>query len=156
MDTKIFIHGLESSSQGVKGKYFREKFPDMIIPDFTGSLENRMKKLRTLLKGKSNIKIIGSSYGGLMATIFAMEEPMVSQMILLAPAINYISMAVEDIKKIHIPVWIYHGIDDNIIPLNEVKQVARDIFTNLYFNIVNDNHYLHNTLKVIPWIKLLS
>ena len=157
MKINIFIHGLESSSQGVKGRYFKERFPDMIVPDFVGTLVERMKKLREVLKGKSNINIVGSSYGGLMGTIFAMEEKdRVNKLILLAPAINYLHMAIDEPKKIDIPVWIYHGTRDEVIPLNEVRAVAEKIFQYLSFNIVDDDHFLYNTFKSIPWEKLLS
>ena len=155
-NTKIFIHGLESSSKGVKARYFKDKFPDMIIPDFIGSFEERMKKLKDVLKGKSNIRIVGSSYGGLMATVFAMEEERVDKLILLAPAINFLNMVVKEPKKIDIPVWIYHGKNDDVIPLNEVRSVAERIFTRLSFNIVDDDHYLHNIFRSIAWEDLLS
>ena len=29
--TRVFIHGLESSSRGTKGVFFRDRYPDMII-----------------------------------------------------------------------------------------------------------------------------
>ena len=45
----------------------------MEVPDFTGSLSERMVKLNILLSGQKNITLIGSSFGGLMATIYAME-----------------------------------------------------------------------------------
>jgi len=155
--TRIFIHGLESSSQGVKGKYFRDKFPDMIIPDFTGPLEQRMKKLKEVLKEKTDIIIVGSSYGGLMASLFAMEQgDRVNRLILLAPAINYLDMAVKDPKRIDIPTWIYHGTKDDVIPLKDVKAVAERIFTELSFNMVDDDHYLYDTFVKIPWEKFLS
>lgn len=157
MKTRIFIHGLESSSQGVKGRYFKERFPDMVIPDFTGSLEQRMETLRKALKNKTNIVIVGSSYGGLMATLFAMEQKdKVSRLILLAPAINYLDVATEQPRRIDVPVWIYHGKKDDLIPLSDVKSVAETIFTNLSFNTVDDDHYLYNTFVKIPWEKLLS
>ena len=38
--TRVFIHGLESTSQGTKGVYFRERYPDMIINDYTVLLTN--------------------------------------------------------------------------------------------------------------------
>ncbi len=155
--TKIFIHGLESSSQGVKGKYFKERFSDMIVPDFTGPLEQRMQKLRQVLEDKDDIVIVGSSYGGLMATLFAMEQgDKVKRLVLLAPAINYLYMAVKEPKGIDIPTWIYHGTRDDVIPLKDVRSVAEKIFTDLCFNVVDDDHYLHNVFAKIPWKKFLS
>ena len=155
--TKIFIHGLESSSQGVKARYFKERFPGMLITDFQGTLEQRMKKLRNILRDKDDIVIVGSSYGGLMATIFAMEqEERVNRLILLAPAINYLDMAIKEPRNINIPTHIYHGKRDNVIPLEDVKTIAEEIFTHLSFNVVDDDHYLHDTFVRIPWEKFLS
>ncbi len=157
---RIFIHGLESSSQGVKGRYFKENFPDMIVPDFSGSLEERMRKLREVLKGNDEVIIVGSSYGGLMGTIFSMEEEeRVKRLILLAPAINYLDSAIKllgiEKKRLNIPTYIYHGKRDDVIPLEEVRPVAEEIFTNLSFNMVDDDHYLHNTFRNIDWKSLL-
>jgi hypothetical protein len=33
--TTVFLHGLESSSKGVKAGWFRQNFPTMLIPYFT-------------------------------------------------------------------------------------------------------------------------
>jgi len=94
MINRIFIHGLESSNKGTKAVFFREKYPDMIIPTFTGNLPERMEKLNRLLSGRPDIRIVGSSFGGLMASLFAMENgSQVNRMILLAPAINMIGFA---------------------------------------------------------------
>jgi hypothetical protein len=49
---RVFIHGLESSSQGNKARYFRERYPDMLIEDFQGTLSERMDLLDRILSGK--------------------------------------------------------------------------------------------------------
>ena len=74
MNTTIFIHGQESSSQGTKGIFFRNLFPEMIIPDFSGEVSERMVKLEELLRDKDEITIIGSSLGGLMAALYSFEN----------------------------------------------------------------------------------
>ena len=95
MAINIFIHGLESGNQGTKSLFFREKFPDMIIPDFKGDLATRMDKLNKVLKGRFDINMVGSSFGGLMAVLFAMQdETRLKRIILLAPAINHLKGAV--------------------------------------------------------------
>jgi pimeloyl-ACP methyl ester carboxylesterase len=157
MPVKIFIHGLESSNQGTKGVFFKKKFPDMIIPNFPGSLQERMEKLNEILSGKSGIRLVGSSFGGLMASIFAMEhESRVDKMILLAPALHLMESANYHKKKISSPVWIYHGRDDEVIPLERVEEIATKTFTNLTFHAMDDDHYLHKTFKSIDWNRLLS
>jgi len=157
MSVKIFLHGLESSNKGTKSIFFRERYPDMIIPNFTGALQLRMEKLNRILSGKTNIRLVGSSFGGLMATLFAMEhESTVEKMTLLAPAINLLHFAPYEYKKLSVPVCIYHGSGDDVIPLAEVEPVAKEVFSNLSFNVVEDDHFLRKTFKSIDWDNLLA
>ena len=157
MSFKIFIHGLESSNKGTKSVFFKERFPDMIIPHFTGDLQERMGNLDEILEDKSGLRLVGSSFGGLMAAIFAMEnEPRVDKMILLAPAINLMESTQYQGKKISVPAWTYHGKNDEVIPLKDVESMAKRLFMNLSFHIEEDDHFLHKTFKTIDWDKLLS
>ena len=154
---RIFIHGLESSNQGTKAVFFRDKYPDMILPTFEGPLTERMEKLNRILSGKSEIRIVGSSFGGLMAALFAMENPsQVMRMILLAPAINMIESAPGKKERVTMPVSIYHGTEDTVIPLSEVQSMAEKLFTDLSFNVVHDDHYLHRAFKALDWDALLA
>jgi pimeloyl-ACP methyl ester carboxylesterase len=153
---RIFIHGLESDNQGTKSIFFRGHYPDMIIPHFIGDLSERMEKLNEVLSGSSDIRLVGSSFGGLMASIFAMEnEPRVDKLILLAPAINLIESSDYQLREISVPVLIYHGSEDDVIPLQAVELTAKRYFRNLTFNKVDDDHFLHNTFKTIDWDTLL-
>lgn len=157
MSVKIFLHGLESSNKGTKSVFFRERYPDMIIPNFTGPLQQRMEKLNRILSAKKDIRLVGSSFGGLMATVFAMQnESRVDKIILLAPAINLIEFAPYERRQISVPVWMYHGKDDQVIPLAQVEPIAKELFLNLSFNVVEDDHFLHNTFKTIDWDSLLA
>ena len=157
MPHMIFIHGLESGNQGKKALFFREKFPDMLIPNFTGDLGERMNKLKGVLSDKTGIRMVGSSFGGLMASIFAMEnESRVDRLILLAPAINLIGFTEYVNRETEIPVYIYHGTNDDVIPLENVDKVARNCFRNLTFHKVQDDHMLHKTFKTINWDSLLG
>ena len=62
--TRVFIHGLESSSQGTKGSFFTRRYAGMIVEDFPGTLGERMAKLERLLENMSDLILVGSSYGG--------------------------------------------------------------------------------------------
>jgi len=152
----MFIHGLESNNQGTKAVYFRKHFPDMLTPNFPGSLDERMADLRALLSGESDIILVGSSFGGLMASIFVMEnEPRVKRLVLLAPAVNLMEFSPYRNRKIQVPVHIYHGRQDEVIPLEDVQSVARQVFSDLTFHSVDDDHYLHKTFEKIDWDTLL-
>ena len=129
----------------------------MLIPNFPGNLEERMEKLNTILSGKSGIILVGSSFGGLMASIFALEhEARVKKLILLAPAINLMDPSLYGNRTVSAPVWIYHGRSDAVIPLEGVEKTASKIFSNLSFQRVEDDHFLHNTFKTIDWDEHLS
>jgi pimeloyl-ACP methyl ester carboxylesterase len=154
---RIFIHGLESNNQGTKAVYFRENFPGMLTPNFPGPLDDRMAKLQGILSGQGDILMVGSSFGGLMASIFAMEnEPSVRRLVLLAPAINLMEFTPYRGRTILMPVHIYHGRQDEVIPLEDVQSVARRVFSNLTFHAVDDDHYLHKTFEKIEWGTLLT
>lgn len=157
MSIRIFIHGLESGNRGTKARYFGEHFPDMLTPDFTGDLQKRMAKLSGVLSGKSEIKIVGSSFGGLMASIYAMEnKSAVERLVLLAPAINLMGFYGVQEDAVDIPVLVYHGINDDVIPLEDALEIAQKCFTNLTFNKVEDDHMLHNTFAKIDWQEILK
>ena len=156
-NTLVFIHGLESTAQGTKGLFFRQFFPQMIIEDYTGDFATRMRKLDGLLSGKNNLIIVGSSYGGLMATQYAIEnENKVKKMILLAPALNLPEFKPPVHNKLPLPVIIYHGTDDDIVDPYAVKKMALKYFSNLEHHLVDDDHSLHKTFPILDWKKLLK
>jgi pimeloyl-ACP methyl ester carboxylesterase len=157
MSLRLFIHGLESNNQGTKAVYFRKNFPGMLTPNFPGPLQERMAKLQAILSGQSDILLVGSSFGGLMASIFTMDhEARVRRLILLAPAINLMEFTPYRERKLSMPVTLYHGRQDEVISIEEVRKVARQVFSNLTFHAVDDDHYLHKTFETIEWGTLLS
>ena len=155
-NTLVFIHGLESTAQGTKGQFFRQFFPQMIIEDYTGDFATRMRKLDGLLSGKNDLILVGSSYGGLMATQYAIDnENRVKKMILLAPALNLPEFKPPVNTKLPLPVIVYHGINDDIVDPYTVKTIALKSFSNLEHHLVNDDHPLHKTFPVLDWKNLL-
>jgi len=155
--TRIFIHGLEGSSRGVKARYFQHHFPEMLTPDFTGDLQTRMAQLGEMLTGCRNLVMVGSSFGCLMATLYALEKgPSVHRLILLAPALNFVEFLSLRGRKIDLPVWLYIGRDDTVTPLAQVEPLARDLFLQLHFHVVDDDHLLSQTFSVIDWSALLG
>ena len=60
-------------------------------------------------------------------------------------------------NKTHIDSrWIYHGKNDEVIPLKAVEQMAEKYFSHNSFHKVDDDHFLHNTFKIIDWDRLLG
>ena len=155
--TRVFIHGLESSSQGTKGVFFREHYPDMIIEDFGGPLEERMEKLNRLLAGRDDLILVGSSFGGLMAAIYACEhEKQVRKVVLLAPALHLPDFLRFTGKRVKIPVTLFHGKNDDVVPPGPVKTLAEQVFENLDYRLVEDDHSLHVTFPMMDWKALVA
>ena len=155
--TRVFIHGLESTSQGTKGVYFHNHYPDMIIEDFSGSLDERMDKLTAILKGKNRLILVGSSYGGLMAAIFAGRHPeRVDKLILLAPALSLPEYEPYRQKHLQIPVTIYHGRFDDVVMPDAVRKIAEEVFSRLTYHLVDEDHSLNRIFPDLPWDDLLE
>lgn len=154
----IYLHGLESNSQSGKARQFAEKFPGMVTPDFTGEFEERMAQLKPILGRKKNWTIIGSSFGGLMGTVFTCNKPtQVRKLILLAPALlkepfgSYL-----DLEPVSVPTIIIHGTADDVVPLEPVREVAEKLFTNLQYIVVDDGHRLHEAFKELNWGEIIG
>jgi len=154
--TRVFIHGLESSSEGTKGVFFKKGYPDMIVEDYPGSLEERMEKLNRLLADRSDIVLVGSSFGGLMAAIYACEhEDRVRKVILLAPAIHLEDFHPYSGKRLDVPAVVFHGTSDDVVPLEVVRRIAENIFNNITYHVVDDDHPLRKTFLSYNWDNLL-
>ena len=166
MHNIIFIHGLESSGTGFKGKFFKKLFPECLAPDFDifessksikQLLEIRMNQLNSILINRDNWIIIGSSFGGLMGALFTCENPeKVLKLILLAPYLSNPYLDPKFYNQVIVPVIIFHGRNDKVIPLTPTKTCAEKLFINLTYIIVDDDHQLMKTVKCLDWIKLIS
>jgi pimeloyl-ACP methyl ester carboxylesterase len=152
----IYLHGLDSNSQTYKAALIRAIYPDLITPDFTGSLEERMQQLYPILGDASNWTLIGSSFGGLMAALFSTQHPgQVRKMILLAPALMFPEFAQNlPTKPITVPTILIHGRQDTVVPLGQITPLAEKAFRYLTYHIVDDDHRLHQTADKLDW-KLL-
>ena len=161
----IFVHGLESSGHGYKGRFLKSVFPDILTPDFKKFDKNilmyelfeyRMKELRSILKEKTPWMLIGSSLGGLMAAIATLEDPnRVSKLVLLAPFLVSRKLKPHMYKPINIPVIVYHGKNDKVVRYKMARERAKIFFTNLKYKIVDDDHKLKSTVKSINWQKII-
>ena len=155
---RLFIHGLLSSGQAYKANYLREHFfPDLISPDFPGTLDERMARLVDVLDDAGDITIIGSSFGGLMGALFTCAQPQrVRKLILLAPALLWPEFADHLPAPVTVPTIVYHGRQDAIVPLAPTKALAQRVFTNLTYHEVDDDHSLHATVQAIDWREVVG
>jgi len=151
----LFIHGSESSSHTYKATLLRGLFPGMVTPDFTGPLDERMAQLAAIIGETSSWTLVGSSLGGLMAALFAMQAPaQLRKLVLLAPALNLLGTRAGP-TDIQIPTVIIHGKRDDVVPLAVVRPLAERLFTCLTYRIVDDDHRLQKTAEELDWYSLL-
>ena len=165
MQNIIFVHGLESSGQGYKGRFLKGVFPDILTPDFKefnpnilmyDLLKERMIELNSILNTKKGWIIIGSSFGGLMSVLYLLKNPSnAKQLILLAPLLVSRKLKPRMYKPVDVPVIIFHGKNDKIVPYKPTRERAQYFFTNLEYNIVDDDHRLHSTVKSINWQRII-
>lgn len=154
----IYLHGLESDSNSGKARLFREWFPGMLTPDFKGSFEDRMSQLVPILSDKTSWTLIGSSFGGLMGTVFTCAHPtQVRKLVLLAPALLREQFASYlDLEPVSVPTVIIHGTLDTVVPFEPVREIAQKLFTNLTYHIVEDDHRLGKSVHELDWKSILG
>jgi pimeloyl-ACP methyl ester carboxylesterase len=162
----IYLHGLESDSSSGKARQFREWFPGMLTPDFEGSFEERMDQLQPILGRETGWTIVGSSFGGLMGTVYTCTHPTrVRKLILLAPALlrdafgAYLDPSTgsgQRLRPVSVPTTVVHGTEDSVVPLDPAREVAQILFTNLTYIVVDDDHSLHKALHELDWKSLLA
>ncbi|MFX1499705.1 MAG: alpha/beta hydrolase [Promethearchaeota archaeon] len=166
MQNKIFIHGLISSGDGFKGQLLREILPGCLSPTFSPYNSNkpiallfkeRMDQLVPILEEKIEWLIIGSSFGGLMATVYTLEHPYkVSKLILLAPYLSTPILNPKIYSPIDVPVIVFHGKYDEIVSVDRTKKIAENLFINLRYSIVDDDHTLKKTVKKLNWKDIIK
>lgn len=152
------MHGSESDSNSGKARLFREWFPGMLTPDFTGSFEERMAQLRGILADKTGWVLIGSSHGGLMGTVFTLDHAtQVRKLILHAPALSSDLVAsLSDPKSVSIPTILIHGTTDDVVPPAPVREIAQRLFTDLAHFGVDDGHHLGKAVHELDWKSILA
>jgi len=147
----IFIHGSGGDkSQTYKARLLRGLFPGMLTPDFDGDLPERMAQLTAILGNATGWTLIGSSLGGLMAALFAVQHPdRVRELVLLAPALTLPAFAGIPPDSIDIPTVIVQGTQDELIPIQVARELAEKTFTQLTYLVVDDDHRLHKTAETL-------
>lgn len=156
MSSTFFLHGLDSSNHGTKGKYFTTNFDHVICPNFSGNLDQRIQQLSSICSSHDDLTLIGSSYGGLMATCYAIDNPLkVKKLVLLAPALNFENYS-PPTNKINTPTLLVVGEDDTVTPPKEVVPLAKKSFSELEIIMPEDDHMLHRSFPELDWKAILE
>ena len=90
----IYLHGFASSPSSKKAAFFRQRLPEMDLPDLAeGDFEHltitgQLQFIERLAGGQP-IVLIGSSLGGYLAALYASRHAEVEKLVLLAPAFGF-------------------------------------------------------------------
>lgn len=125
----LFLHGLESGPHGSKYRALVEEFGEGVLaPDCEGvyDVDARYALVEEATRGERDLLVVGSSFGGLMASLLASEHPeRVAACILMAPALHdKWPEAVAKINKVPERTVIIHGLDDDVVPMTASRAHA--------------------------------
>lgn len=150
----FYIHGLDSSPQGVRARYFKAHFPDMLIPALPNDVRVRLDMLKTIIQEPACL--VGSSLGGLTSLLLARDCPeRIRAMVLIAPAVATFDLTLwkpEDLEEVNrlvipagIPTHVIAARQDDVIPLAGIEGLlARSPKGGeVPFQVFEDGHLLH-------------
>ena len=147
MDRKImFFHGLESGPHGRKYHALREHF-DVVSPNFEGQdIVERLATAEALTQDATDLIVVGSSYGGLLAALLYARHPeRFYGYVLAAPALMLADEA--EIGSMPSNAVVVHGTRDDVVALEPVKEIcARH---GIEIVEVDDDHRLAASLDVL-------
>jgi predicted esterase len=142
-----FFHGLESGPVGTKSTRLSEEF-DVTTPDFEGvyDIEERLETAEALTEGATDLVVVGSSFGGLLAALLYDRHPdRFKGYVLMAPALHH--DIAETIDRMPDNAVVIHGTRDEVVPIDEVRAFCQP--HGVEFIEVDDTHRLHEALDLM-------
>ena len=139
-----FFHGLESGPVGTKSTRLSEEF-EVTSPDFEGMMDiwDRLEKAERITEGETDMVVVGSSFGGLLAALLYARHPdRFRGYVLMAPALY--REAAEKVDRMPDNAVVIHGTHDEVVPIDQVRDFCADY--DVEFVEVDDNHRLHDSL----------
>ena len=141
-----FFHGLESGPHGTKFRRLSADV-DVVSPDFQGmDIWQRLDKAARLTEGRTDLIVVGSSFGGLLAALLYSRHPdRFRGYVLLAPALHH--DAADQVERMPESAIVIHGTRDDVVPLEAVRE--RCAQHDVEVTEVDDDHRLHGSLEVM-------
>lgn len=183
----IYLHGFASSPNSAKAQYFYSSFAELginlKIPDLNGGDFSQLTITRQIEQVKAEfppfpapVTLIGSSLGGLTAAFLAEKSLQVQKLVLLAPAMEFLSHWLPQLGSAKLKQWqeeqyliVYHYAEKRSLPLSynfvldaanyQDKQLLRPVPT-LIIHGCNDEVIpitaSRNYAASRPWVKLIE
>lgn len=146
----VFLHGLESGPHGSKYHALLDIDPKIIAPDCSGlnDIHERLNVIGKCLEGIERMILVGSSFGGLAAVLFAQQPEnrnRVAGCLLCAPAISLAARG--EITWVPPSTIILQGTQDDLVPWEESEKFSQA--HNLRFVKVEDDHRLSGSRELL-------
>lgn len=145
----VFLHGLESVPQGSKYHTLQTLgLGEVVVPNCQDVLDpaERMRIIEETLREVPRAVLVGSSFGGLMALLYAAAHPdRVAGLMLCAPAVHVPELVAlpglpSGAPLPQVPVRVLHGTQDDIVPLEAVQNYCEA--QGFALTVVDDGHRL--------------
>ncbi|MBD3883856.1 alpha/beta fold hydrolase [Phormidium tenue FACHB-886] len=134
MQQYFYLHGFASSPRSTKAQFLSRSFqalglslvaPDLNQDDFYHlTLTRQIEQVRSLLP-EQPITLIGSSFGGLTAAWLAEQSLQIKQLVLLAPAFQFLAHWLPRLGEAQLQQWqekrslmVYHYSEQIQLPLD--------------------------------------
>ena len=145
----VFLHGLESGPHGSKFHLLQSLgLGEVLAPDCHGvqDVARRLAMIEAALGDTPQLLLVGSSFGGLMALVFAAAHPQqIAGLVLCAPAVHRPELV--DLpgspgggELPAVPVRVRHGSQDTVVPLAPVRAFCQA--QGLPLQVIDDGHRL--------------
>ena len=168
-----YIHGYLSSPQSRKGELLKEKLNAIPIkyrdcePDNL-KISECLKTIFKKIKNDNEVILIGSSFGGYLSLLSAVNCENIIKLILLNPSILPPSIDINNIhnmpkrilkeminkslfeNKVKSKIFIILGTEDNVVPNFWSIEFAKTQEANVLF--LNDDHRFSKNLNKLPLI----
>jgi hypothetical protein len=114
----VYLHGFASSPASRKATFFRQRMADhgidLNVPaldegDFTGLTVSRQLRLIEKIVGNDPCRLIGSSLGGYVATLFAARHENVDSVLAMAPALAFAKLWRDQLGEEKMREWEQTG-----------------------------------------------
>jgi predicted esterase len=121
---------------------------DVECPDFEGmmDIDERLEKAERLTCDETDMVVVGSSFGGLLAALLYAKHPEpLRTYVLMAPALY--RDAAERVDEMPPGAVVIHGRRDEVVPIDQVRDFCADF--DIEFIEVDEEHRLHGALDLM-------
>ena len=150
----VFAHGLEGSPQGNKARRLRALGLPLLVSDLRGvPLAGGCSVVEEQTR-PGGVLLVGSSYGGLVAALLAVQHPeRFTGLVLCAPALTLREAPNLEPGRLaappDLPTVILHGVQDDVVSIEGSRRYRDRSGDHVRLLELDDDHALHGSLDLL-------